>query len=183
MVIDLISLLGTLIMDSCVKHLDGVLARERTMRIRGGLHTTIITLCITFAIGVPQVWAKPADNYLGVGVRGGLNDDAVGVINAKFKIIDLGGVSLSGRPAVFWGDYTELRLALTSEKEIVPGWSPFLGGGLATNTNRSGEVNFMLTTGLDFQINERLVLQGSGNYIFKSNDTDAELTITLNYLF
>jgi hypothetical protein len=163
--------------------LDGMLARVKIMSIRSGSHATIFTLCITCAIGGSQVLAKPADNYIGVGVRGGLNDDAVGVINAKFKIIDLGEVSLSGRPAVFLGDYTELRLALTSEKEIIPGWSPFVGGGLATNTDRSGETNFMLTAGLDFKINERLVIQSSGNYIFQSNDTDAELAVTLNYLF
>jgi hypothetical protein len=160
-----------------------VLAKEKTMSIRSCFYATIATLCITFAVGVPQVLAKPADNYLGVGVRGGLNDDTVGVINAKFKITDLGGVSLSGRPAIFLGDYTELRLALTGEKEIIPGWSPFFGGGLATNTDRSGEVNFMLTAGLDFQVNERFVLQVGGNYIFQSNDTDTELAVTLNYLF
>ncbi len=145
--------------------------------------TTIFTLCITFAIGVPHVLAKPADNYIGVGARGGLNDDTVGVINAKFKIIDLGGVSFSSRPAIFLGDYTELRLSLTGEKEIAPGWSPFLGGGLATNTDRSGETNLMFTGGLDLQINDRFVLQVGGNYIFQSNDTDAELAVTLNYVF
>jgi hypothetical protein len=165
------------------KYLDGMLATERIMSIRSGFHATIITLYITCTIGGTPVLAKPADNYLGVGVRGGLKDDTVGVINAKFKIIDLGGVSFSGRPAVFLGDYTELRLALTGEKEIMPGWSPFVGGGLATNTDRSGETNFMLTAGLDFKINERLVLQGTGNYIFQSNDTDAELAVTLNYSF
>ena len=157
------------------------------MSIRSGFHfivITIFTLCsLNIVMGTPLTLAKPANNYIGVGARGGLNDDTVGVINAKFKITDLGGVSLSARPAIFLGDYTELRLSLTGEKEILPGWSPFLGGGLATNTDQSGEVNFMLAGGLDFQINERFVLQVGGNYIFQSNDTDAELAITLNYLF
>ncbi len=160
--------------------------REHITSSGGGWHVviaTIFTLCITFATDVPHVLSKPADNYIGVGARGGLNDDTVGVINAKFKIIDLGGVSFSSRPAVFLGDYTELRLSLTGEKEIAPGWSPFLGGGLATNTDRSGELNFMLSAGLDLQVSEKFVLQVGGNYIFQSNDTDAELAVTLNYVF
>lgn len=147
-------------------------------------HFTIITMCsLTFGIGVPEVLAKPADNYIGVGVRGGLGDDTKAIVNAKFKIINFGGISFSGRPAIFFGDYTELRFSLTSEKEIAPGWTPFFGIGIATNTDRSGEVNTMLAGGLDFQVSERFVIQVGGNYIFQSNDTDKELTATVNYLF
>jgi hypothetical protein len=154
------------------------------MSSQSNFNVTIITLCsFTFGIGVPEVLAKPADNYVGVGVRGGFGDDTDAIVNAKFKITDFGGVSLSGRPAVFLGDYTEFRLSLTGEREIAPGWAPFLGGGLATNTDKSGEVNPMLTAGLDVQVSDRFVLQVGGNLIFQSNDTDKELTATVNYLF
>lgn len=154
------------------------------MSSRHSFYVTIITLCsLTFGIAAPEALAKPADNYIGVGARGGLYDDTTAIINAKFKITDFGGVSLSGRPAIFLGNYTELRFSLTGEREIVPGWTPFFGVGVATNTDRSGEVNPMLSGGLDFQISERFVLQVGGNFIFQSNDTDKELTATVNYLF
>ncbi len=154
------------------------------MSSQSNFGVTIITLCsLIFGVGLPEALAKPADNYIGVGIRGGLGDDTDAIINAKFKITDFGGVSLSGRPAIFLGDYTEFRFFLTGEREIAPGWSPFLGGGVATNTDRSGEINPTLTAGLDIQVSERFVLQVGGNIIFQSNDTDKELTATVNYLF
>lgn len=154
------------------------------MSSRSSCYITTIALCsFTLGIAVPEALAKPADNYLGIGVRGGLNDDTDVVINAKFKITDLGGVSLSGRPAILFGNYTELRLALTGEGEIAPGWTPFFGVGVANNTDRSGRTNPMLAGGMDFQISERFVLQVGGNLIFQSNDTDKEFTATVNYSF
>jgi hypothetical protein len=154
------------------------------MSTRSNYCITTIALCsFTLGIAAPEALAKPADNYMGIGVRGGLNDNTAVVINTKFKITDLGGVSLSGRPAIFFGKYTELRLALTGEGEIVPGWTPFFGVGVANNTDRNGQTNPMLAGGLDFQISERFVLQVGGNLIFQSNDTDKEFTATVNYSF
>jgi hypothetical protein len=154
------------------------------MSSRISFNVAIITLCsFTFGIGVSEVSAKPADNYVGVGVRGGLGDDTDAIVNTKFKITDFGGISLSSRPAILFGDYTELRLSFTGEKEIVPGWSPFIGGGVAANTDRNREINPMLTAGLDVQVSNRFVLQVGGNLIFQSSDTDKELTVTVNYSF
>ena len=145
---------------------------------------TILTLCsLTFGIGVPEVLAKPVDNYIGVGARAPLVDDFAVIINAKIKIADFGGVGLSGRPAIFLGKYTELRFALTGEKEISPGWTPFFGGGVATNTDGTGETNPMLSGGVDVQLGERFVLNIGGNFIFQSDDRERELTATVNYMF
>ena len=138
---------------------------------------------LTFGIGVPEVLAKPIDSYIGVGARAPLQDDPALIINAKLKIADLGGVGWSGRPAIFLGKYTESRFALTGEKEVSPGWTPFFGIGVATNADGSGEVNPMLSGGLDVQIGERFVLNVGGNFIFQSDDRERELTATVNYMF
>jgi hypothetical protein len=144
----------------------------------------IVTLCsLNFGICVPEVFAKPIDNYIGAGARAPLRDPLVLILNAKVKIADLGGVSFSGRPAIFLGNSTESRFALTGEKEISPGWTPFLGVGVATNTDQSGETNPMLSVGVDIQVSEKIVLNVGGNWIFQSNDNDREINVTVNYLF
>jgi hypothetical protein len=151
---------------------------------RRRFYGTLITLCsLNLAIGAPEALAKPVDNYIGGGVRAGLNDDTTALINAKVKITDLGDVTLSGRPAVLFGDETEFRLAITGEGEIAPDFFPFFGGGVALNTDGTGDTRPLVTAGLDFKVSERFVLQFGGNVIFKSNDTDAELTATVNYSF
>lgn len=154
------------------------------MSSRNSLKVTIVTLCIlNFGICVPEAFAKPIDNYVGVGARAPLRDDLVLILNAKLKIADLGGVSFSARPAIFLGNSTESRFALTGEKETSPGWTPFLGVGVATNTDQSGETNLMLSGGVDVQIGEKLALNVGGNWIFQSDDNDREINVTLNYLF
>jgi hypothetical protein len=155
-----------------------------SMSSRNSFKVMIVTLCsLNFGIYVPEVFAKPIDNYIGVGARAPLQDDLSLILNAKLKIADLGGVSFSGRPAIFLGNSTESRFSLTGEKEISPGWTPFFGGGVATNTDQSGETNLMLSTGVDIQVSEKLVLNIGGNWIFQSDDNDREINVTVNYLF
>ncbi len=125
--------------------------------------------------------AEPADNYVGVGARGGFNDDLTAVVGAKIKVADFGEISLSGRPAILIGDETEYRIALTGEGEVSPDFSLFAGGGLAINTDGSDNINPLVTAGLDFEVAEQVVIQVGGNYIFKDGDTDAELIATVNY--
>jgi hypothetical protein len=154
------------------------------MSSRNSFKVIIVTLCsLSFGICVPEVFAKPIDNYIGVGARLPLQDDLSLILNAKLKIADLGGVSFSGRPAIFLGEFTESRFSLTGEKEIIPGWTPFFGVGVATNTDRSGETNLMLSGGVDVQVSEKLVLNVGGNWIFQSDDSDREINVTMNYLF
>jgi hypothetical protein len=154
------------------------------MSSRNSFKVMIVTLCsLNFGICVPEVFAKPIDNYIGAGARAPLRDPLVLILNAKVKIADLGGVSFSGRPAIFLGNSTESRFALTGEKEISPGWTPFLGVGVATNTDQSGETNPMLSVGVDIQVSEKIVLNVGGNWIFQSNDNDREINVTVNYLF
>jgi len=155
------------------------------MRCKVSLCAAVLALS-GFSLGMaaaPEAWADPVDNYVGVGVRGGLNDDVAAVLGAKVKIADFGELSLSGRPAIFIGNETEFRVALTGEGEVSPDFSPFFGGGLAINTDGSDDIDPLVAAGLDFRMTEQVVIQAGGNFIFKDGDTDAELTATVNYVF
>lgn len=155
------------------------------MRHRAGFHGITSAAIFGLALGLyePSALADPADYFLGAGARAGFNDETAAVINAKVKVADFGEISLSGRPAIFLGSETEFRLALTGEGEIAPNCSPFVGGGLAVNTDGSGNVDPMLSAGVDFQLAKQVVMQVGGNFIFEANDTDTELIATVNYAF
>jgi hypothetical protein len=154
------------------------------MQYRVGSYGVIVTLLgLTVGLGSPAAQADPADHYVGAGLRAGLNDDTAAVVNAKVKVLDLGDISLSGRPALVIGNAAELRLAVTGEGDIVPRVSPYLGGGIAINTDGNGDTDPLLTTGLDVKVIKKVVIQVGSNFIFKSNDTDAEVTATVNYAF
>jgi hypothetical protein len=128
--------------------------------------------------------AAPAANYIGGGIRTGFQDDTLFLLNGKFKAADLGNiVSLSGRPTVMFGDEVELRLAVTGEGEVAKNLSPFFGGGLSINTDGGGKVYPLLNAGVDYRLADQLVIQVGGNLLFKSGDTDTELTASLGYAF
>lgn len=155
------------------------------MQYQMGLCAVAIALS-GFSLGLataPKAWADPVDNYAGLGVRGGFNDDVAVVLGAKVKIADFGELSLSGRPAILIGNKTEFRVALTGEGEVSPDLSPYFGGGLAVNTKGSDDIAPLVTAGLDFRMTEQVVVQVGGNFIFADGDTDTELTATVNYAF
>jgi hypothetical protein len=128
--------------------------------------------------------AAPAANYIGGGVRAGLQDDTLFILNGKFKAADLGNtISLSGRPTVMFGDAVELRLAVTGEGEVARNLSPFFGGGVSINTDGGGKAYPLLNAGLDYRLADQLVIQVGGNLLFKSGSTDTEMTASLDYAF
>ena len=49
-------------------------------------------------------------------------------------------------------------------------FSPYIGGGIATNTGSSGSTDAMATAGLDINLFKRLSLGLGLNYIFESAD-------------
>lgn len=129
--------------------------------------------------------AETPANYVGAGVRTGLGDPTSAVINAKVRLTTFDNASLSIRPEVFLGDITEVRLPLTLETEIVTGLSPYIGGGIAINTDGLNQIDPMVTGGLDTSLANNLVLKLEVNLVFQTNinDTDTEFVSTLNYAF
>jgi hypothetical protein len=151
------------------------------MGIRSGLCGAIVA--IVGLSSTSAAFAAPAANYIGGGVRAGFNDDVAFIINGKVKVADFGDVSLSGRPTVMFSNDVELRLAVTGEGEVAPNLSPFFGGGVSINTDGAGKAYPLINAGLDYRLADQLVIQVGGNLLFKSSDTDTELTASLNYAF
>ena len=132
---------------------------------------------------------------IGGGVRFGAGDSTNGVITGRigYKLNDTTAVSV--RPSwIFYGNNNNnnnnnnyidgsLRLPLTVDFNRRGFVSPYLGGGIATNTDNTGATNGMLTGGLDLNIHENVTLGLNVNYIFQTdiNDTDCE-AMTLLYL-
>lgn len=126
--------------------------------------------------------AEDVENYVGLGVRTGLNDSTALVIDSKLKVIPLEQGSISFRPSILIGDDLESRLPISFDLPFEEQFLFFGGGGFAYNFDDS-DFDPMITAGVDMPINERLVLNVEGNLIFKSNDTDAEIAASINWQF
>ena len=140
--------------------------------------------------------AQIPDYYVGAGVRAFFNDDTTFIIDSKVKVLEFGGSSrgrtptsfgsqytASVRPALYLGNETEYRLPITFETELGDSFYPFLGGGIAYNVDGFEDIDPMITAGLDFRVSQQVILNVEGNFIFQNNDTDAELTASINYEF
>ncbi|MFG6099453.1 hypothetical protein SPB21_29690 [Leptothoe sp. ISB3NOV94-8A] len=122
------------------------------------------------------------ENYVGVGVRTGLNDDTAAVLDSKLEVIPFEQGSLSVRPAILIGEDFEGRLPVSFDLALDEQFLVFGGGGFAYNFDDS-DLDPMITGGVDMAVSERLILNVEGNLIFKSNDTDAEVAASINWLF
>lgn len=127
---------------------------------------------------------------LGGGIRwgqtvGGLNsgEPTSGVITGRIGYKLGRDFALSLRPSYIFGNRDmqgrdnnegEFQMPLTVDlfrKALV---SPYLGGGIATNTDSTGATNPMLTGGVDINITRNIVLGFNLNYIYQNDvgDTD-----------
>ena len=130
---------------------------------------------------------------IGGGVRAGTytGDSTAGMITGRigYKLDD--NFSLSLRPSGIFGpnndnnnnnnnndnyDGFEFRLPLTFDLFYNSLISPYLGGGIATNTDNLGYTDGMLTGGLDINVTKWITIGLNVNYIFQTNidDTDWE---------
>jgi len=133
---------------------------------------------------------------VGGGIRAGMytGDSTAGMITGRlgYKLDD--NFSLSLRPSGIFGpnndnannnnnnnnndDYNgfEFRLPLTFDLFYNSLFSPYLGGGIATNTDNLGYTDGMLTGGLDINVTKWITVGLNINYIFQTNidDTDWE---------
>ena len=138
------------------------------------------------AISAPALALPSAEsgieNYIGVGVRAGLNDDTAAVIDSKLEVVSFEQGSVSVRPALLVGDDFESRLPVSFDLPLEEQFLVFGGGGFAYSFD-SSDFDPMITGGLDMALSDRLILNVEGNLIFKSNDTDAEVAASVNWLF
>ncbi|MEM6251364.1 MAG: hypothetical protein AAF821_00450 [Cyanobacteria bacterium P01_D01_bin.156] len=151
------------------------------------LAKSLLGAFVGIAALAPSVGASPfmdnaIDNYVGAGVRSGLNDSTALVLDSKFEVIQFEQNSLSVRPAVLIGDQFEGRFPVSFDLPFDEQFLVFGGGGFAYNFDES-DLDPMITAGLDMSLTERLVLNVEGNLILKSDDTDAEIAGSINWQF
>lgn len=148
----------------------------------------------------PEAFAP--ENPLLFGFGGGLRfgdsfgvnpgEPSSGVLTARIGYKLSRDFSLSLRPSLIFGNVdrfgipnnqSAFQMPLTLDLFRRSFISPYLGGGIATNTDSSGATNPMLSGGVDIRLFENLVLGLNVNYIFQSefNDTDWE-AMSLLYL-
>jgi hypothetical protein len=140
---------------------------------------------------------KPIENMGIFGIGGGINFGSdlpnSGVLTGRvgYKLNETMAVSL--RPSVIYGNRdvrgryngeTSFQMPLTLDlfrRSVV---SPYVGGGIATNTYSTGQTNAMLTGGLDLNIAENITLGFNVNYVFLPDgvDFDALQAMTVLYL-
>ena len=140
---------------------------------------------------------KPIENVGIYGIGGGVNfgndlpNSGVFTGRVGYKLNETLAVSL--RPSVIFGNrdllgryngQTSFQLPLTLDlfrRSVV---SPYLGGGIATNTYSTGETNAMLTGGIDLNITQNVTLGFNVNYVFLPDGVtfDALQAMTLLYL-
>lgn len=136
---------------------------------------------LLLGIAAPAAVAGPLEGYsVGTGVRAGFNDDTSFAIGAKLPITQFkvqgNGLGLSVRPDLIFGDELEVRAAATVEASALK-LSPYGGGGLAYNTDNTGDISPMLSAGLEYDLQRNAAIRLGGNYIFQDGDTDTELLI------
>jgi hypothetical protein len=127
----------------------------------------------------------------GGGVRAGVytGDQTNAVFTTRFGYKLDQNFAISLRPSVIFSNYdndnnnnnnffynSELRAPLTFDIFHHSIISPYIGGGLATNTDGLGYTDGMLTGGIDLNITKYLTIGLNVNYIYQTNidDTDWE---------
>jgi opacity protein-like surface antigen len=140
---------------------------------------------------------KPIENVGIYGIGGGVNFGSdlprSGVFTGRvgYKLNESMAVSL--RPSVIFGNRdvlgkyngeTSFQLPLTLDLFRQSVVSPYLGGGIATNTYSTGQTNAMLTGGIDLNVTQNVTLGFNVNYVFLPNNVtfDALQAMTLLYL-
>lgn len=129
---------------------------------------------------------------VGGALRFGAGDTTNGAVTTRVGYKLNQSVAVSLRPTWIFGNNDQngnpnneesFRLPLTVDINRRGFVSPYIGGGIATNTDSSGQTNAMATGGVDLNLHENVVLGLNVNYIFQTDvdDTDWE-AMTMLYL-
>jgi hypothetical protein len=134
---------------------------------------------------------------LGGGARIGAGEPTYPMVYGRLGRLVDDNVALSLRPRYIFGNVdrqgrsnSEGAFQMPFTLDFAPGslLSPYLGGGIATNTDSTGKTNGMISGGIDLSINNHITIDLGVNYIFQqdsadSNNRDIEFTSVLYYRF
>jgi opacity protein-like surface antigen len=133
----------------------------------------------------------------GGGARIGIGEPTYPEVYGRLSRIIDQNIAISVRPRYIFGNVDRqgrsnsdgaFQLPLTLDLKPLSWFSPYLGGGIATNTDTSGKTDGMLSLGADISISRKLSLDIGINYIFQSNtfdnnNRDIEFSTVLYYRF
>lgn len=163
--------------------------------MRSLLYVTIIglVLCSTGEATADQSRTEPERtsaaaapaHYVALGMRALAHDPTALVLAGKAELLAAGSVRGSVRGALMYGDYFEARIPITVEAALIPRTAPFLGAGLAYNTDGLARVDLMITGGFDLRVTRRITLGATVNIIWQRaiSDTDKEGMGTVGIVF
>ncbi len=119
---------------------------------------------------------------IGGGPRIGIGEPTYPVIYGRLgRIIDK-NIAISLRPRYIFGNYDEqgqsnnegaFQMPLTVDLKPTSWLSPYLGFGIATNTDSTGKVDAMMSLGADISLSRNIAIDLGLNYIFQSSNVDA----------
>lgn len=128
-----------------------------------------------------QLPSNPWIIGVGGGLRIGIGEPNYGMAYGRIGRMIGEDTSISLRPAYVFGNIDSagdknnegaFQMPLTLDLYPNSRFSPYIGGGIATNTGSSGSTDAMATAGLDINLSKRLSLGLGLNYIFESADED-----------
>jgi hypothetical protein len=134
---------------------------------------------------------------LGAGARIGFGEPTYPEVYGRFGYAFSKDVGVSVRPRYIFGNLDlagnrnsegAFQMPLTIDYKPLGPVNPYLGAGIATNTDSTGETNVMISAGIDVRLIKNLRADASINYIFESsrydqNGRDIEASVVLYYKF
>jgi len=126
-------------------------------------------------------------SYIGLGVNLGIAGDAA-IGDTSFAVLSKIALNpyLSLRPSLLIEDDVSFLVPITYDFGIArpgAGIAPFAGLGLTFSTGDDNNVDFLLTGGLDFPINDSLVATASANLAPFGDEVDFGILLGLGYTF
>lgn len=135
---------------------------------------------------------RSGSSYIGIGGNIGFGGDS-GLGTGNFAILSKVGITrnLSIRPAALVGDGLTFLLPATVDFPIAAstdvdnariGFAPFIGGGVAIDTDNDGNVQPLVTAGVDVPITNQFTANASVNVSFP-DDTEVGVILGIGYNF
>ena len=119
---------------------------------------------------------------IGGGARIGAGEPTYPMVYGRLGRMVHRDASLSLRPRYIFGNSDQqgqsnregaFQMPLTLDLKPTNWLSPYLGGGIATNTDSTGKTDGMFSMGVDISINRNLAIDIGMNYIFQSSSVDS----------
>ena len=131
----------------------------------------------------PQVRRQESTAIVGIGggARIGFGEPTDAMIYGRLGVPLTPDIAVSVRPAYIFGNADQVgksnnqgafQAPITLDLATRSWISPYIGFGIATNTDSNGNTDPMISGGVDIKLLDRLYLALGVNYIFESSDPD-----------